>query len=217
MSELITDALGQYGYGAAFLVLFLCGLGLPVPEEVTLIGSGILLYLGEVRFVPITAVCSVAILLGDSVPYWVGRKWGPAALELRWVAAILHPERFARLKKKFEEHGQWATFGFRFVMGLRIPGYFMAGMMGMGYGRFLLLDTLGVLISVPASIWLGHLLGGQVDKLESTIGNLHLLLAFLVVAAISIAVVYRARAKRLAAGKTGPAAEVRAAPQPRQE
>lgn len=205
MTDLITNLLSRYTYEAAFTVLFLCGLGLPLPEEVTLIGSGLLLYQGQVEFLKITIVCSVAILLGDSVPYWIGRRWGPAALKLRWVSKILHPERFARLQQKFHDHGQWATFGFRFFMGLRIPGYFMAGMMGMKYWRFILLDTLGILITVPISIYLGKLLGDQVDKLHATMKHFHLLLAFLVVVSVTFAVIWRVRAKRAMDAKNGSA------------
>lgn len=203
MTDLIYDLLSRYTYEAAFTVLLLCGLGLPLPEEVTLIGSGLLLYQGEVQFLRITTVCSLAILLGDSIPYWIGRRWGPAALKLRWVSRILHPERFARLQQKFQDHGQWATFGFRFFMGLRIPGYFMAGMMGMRYWRFILLDTLGVLITVPASIYLGKLLGDQVERLHATMKHFHLILAFLVVIAVSFAIVWRVRARRAVEGKNG--------------
>src|SRR5262245_865633 len=205
MADLISQLLGEYNYYAAFTVLFLCGLGLPIPEEVTLIGSGILLYLGKVEFLPITAVCSVAILLGDSVPYWIGRRWGPSALNLPVVRRVLHPERFARLQQKFQDHGQWATFGFRFFMGLRIPGYFMAGMMGMKYLRFIILDALGVLISVPISIWIGKLLGDQVDKLHATMKNFHLFLAFAVVIAVAFAIVWKVRSRRGQNGKAGPA------------
>lgn len=193
--DLIADALGRFNYLAPFTVLFLCGVGLPIPEEVTLIGAGLLLHAGEVGFLPITAVCSAAILLGDSVPYWIGRRWGLQALQVRWVGKLLHPERFARLQKRFEEHGQWATFGFRFVMGLRIPGYFMAGMLGMGYARFLVLDALGVLITVPVSIWLGSLFGDQVDRLHATMGRFHLVLAFVVVLAVALMLVWRWRAR----------------------
>jgi membrane protein DedA with SNARE-associated domain len=38
----ILDFLAEYKYGAMFGILFLCGLGLPVPEELTLAASGLL-------------------------------------------------------------------------------------------------------------------------------------------------------------------------------
>ncbi len=184
----------DFRYVGPFVVLLLCGVGLPLPEEVTLIGSGILVYREEVEFVPIVLVCSAAILIGDSIPFLLGRRYGLSALKIRWVARIVHPERFARIERKFEEHGNWAVFLCRFFAGVRIPGYFVGGTMGMPYARFLLLDTLGVVISVPLSIYLGMLFGGQIEKLQRSIADFHLILGFLVAALVLILVV-RARRK----------------------
>lgn len=198
----------EFHYLAPFTVLLLCGVGLPLPEEVTLIGSGILVhrYPGEVDFWTITAVCSAAILIGDSVPYWLGRRYGTAALRVRWIAKIIHPERFARLQRRFEEHGNWATFVCRFFAGVRLPGYFVAGTMGMRYPRFLLLDALGVLVSVPISIYMGQLFGHSIDELQHKVGDFHMLLAFLALSLVLIMLV-RSRRRALAAGGRAQAAE----------
>ncbi len=193
ISDTLGAIFGRSSYLAPFIVLLLCGLGLPLPEEVTLIGAGILYYRGEVEFLPIALVCTAAILLGDSVPFWLGRRYGMRALRIRWVARILHPERFARLQKRFEEHGNWATFACRFFAGIRIPGYFIAGTMGMHYPRFLVLDVLGALISVPASIYLGKLFGGSVDTLKESVHDMHLILALL---ALWLALVVLVRRRR---------------------
>ncbi|MAB80155.1 MAG: hypothetical protein CMJ89_12455 [Planctomycetes bacterium] len=193
LQNLFPEVTGDYSYLVAFVVLLLCGLGLPLPEEVTLIGSGLLLYKGEVQFLPIALVCSVAILLGDSVPYWLGRRYGMNALRVPWVARILHPERFSRLQRRFEEHGNWATFACRFFAGIRIPGYFLAGTMGMTYPRFLVLDGVGALISVPASIYLGKAFGGSVDILKDHVADMHLILAFL---ALSLTLVLLLKRRR---------------------
>ena len=83
------------------------------------------------------------------------------------------------------------------MAGVRIPGYFVAGTMGMRYGRFLLLDTIGVLLTVPASIYLGKLFGGQIERLKETVHDLHLILAFLVLTLVLVLVV-RARRRPVA-------------------
>ncbi len=182
----LSELTDRFHYLGPFVVLLLCGVGLPLPEEVTLIASGLLLYQGKVEFVPITLVCSSAILLGDSIPYFLGRRMGPRAVENRWVARVLHPERFAIVEKKFEKHGSWVVFLCRFLPGIRIPAYFTAGTLGMGFGRFLILDGLGVLISVPTSIWIAMKFGGQVEKMQEQMDNFHLLLSFALVAVLSI-------------------------------
>jgi membrane protein DedA with SNARE-associated domain len=176
----------EHIYLAPFMVLLLCGLGLPLPEEVTLIGSGLLVYQGRADFLTISVVCSVAILLGDSAPYFLGRRYGSNALKIGWVRRILHPERFALLEKRFAEHGNWAIFTCRFLPGIRIPGYFTAGTLRMGYGRFIVLDTLGVLISVPLSIYLGKLFGDSIERLEKSMENFHLILGFAIVSLVLI-------------------------------
>lgn len=182
----VMGVFGENPYLAPFIFLFLCGLGLPSPEEVALIGSGILLHKGEVEFFRITAVCSSAILLGDSIPYLLGRRYGLGALKSKWVAKVLHPERFAKLERRFQNHGNWAIFTCRFLPGLRIPGYFVAGTLRMSFVRFVLIDTLGILISVPASIYLGKYFGGKLDELRDKVHELHQWLAFGVVALVLI-------------------------------
>lgn len=195
MEGWVLGAFGRFNYLAPFLVLFLCGIGLPIPEEVTLIASGLLVHRGQVDFLPITVVCSAAILLGDSIPYALGRRYGMSALKVRWVRRIIHPERFARLERRFERHGNWAVFVCRFFAGVRIPGYFLAGTMRMSFGRFLLLDALGVALSVPISIWLGIVFAEQVDRLQESFRSLHLVLAFAILCLMLVLLV-RGRRRR---------------------
>ena len=186
LSQRFAELVDRFNYLGPFVVLLLCGLGLPLPEEVTLIASGLLLYQGKVDFVAISIVCGAAILLGDSVPYFLGRRFGPKAVENRWVSKVLHPERFAIVEDKFKRHGSWVVFMCRFLPGIRIPAYFTAGTLRMGYPRFLILDGLGVLISVPTSIYIAMLFGGQVEKLEQQMENFHLILTFLLVAILGV-------------------------------
>jgi membrane protein DedA with SNARE-associated domain len=190
LAEYVTDLIGRFHYLAPFTILFLCGLGFPLPEEVALVGAGILLYQGKVEFAAITVVCSIAILLGDAVPYWLGRQWGIAALKSPWMAKILHPERFTKLERRFAEHGNWVIFSCRFMPGLRIPAYFVAGTLRMGFPRFMLLDVLGVAISVPASIWLGKFFGDSIQQLTHKFKELNLILGF-VVFALVVVIVWR--------------------------
>lgn len=188
LPDWVSQLIERSHYLGPALVLFLCGLGLPLPEEVTLIASGLLLYQGKVSFIPITLVCSVAIIAGDTVPYFLGRRYGLKALENRWVARVLHPERFAIVEGKFHKHGSGVVFMCRFLPGIRIPAYFTAGTLGMSYPRFLLLDALGVMISVPTSIYLAMLFGGKVEELEEQMDHFNLILAFALVAVVGIVI-----------------------------
>lgn len=185
---------GHFHYFGPFVVLLVCGVGLPIPEEVTLLACGYLVYENIVAFWPISLVCSAAILIGDSIPFWLGRIYGMRALQIGWVRRILHPERFAKLEERFRRHGNWATFAFRFFPGVRIPGYFVAGTLGMRYPRFLVLDALGVLISVPTSIWIGKLISAEIVN-ERVNKKFHIGLVLAVVA-LAIVLITRSRLRR---------------------
>jgi len=203
LTERFQEIFQDFAYMGPFVGLLLCGLGLPLPEETFLLLAGILLYKGEVEYVPITLLCSAAILLGDSLPYYLGRRYGMRALEIGWVRRLVHPERFTRFRKRFDEHGNWAIFGCRFLPMLRIPGYFIAGTMGMRYTRLLLLDGLGVVLTVPISIHFGKLFGGQLERLKERVHDLHLILGFLVLVLV-IVLVFRARWNRPGPGPGTP-------------
>ncbi|MBL8860321.1 MAG: DedA family protein [Planctomycetes bacterium] len=191
----------RFHYLGPFIVLLLCGLGAPLPEEVTLIGCGLLWHKGLVQFLPITIVCSAAILLGDSIPYWLGRHYGLAALKTKWVAKVLHPERFAKLERRFEDNKNWSIFTCRFLPGLRIPGYFVAGTLRMSYTRFLIIDGLGVLLSVPTSIWVAKLvfdqIGDQLAEAQKSVSRFnHYLLMGAVLLVVGIFIWRRIKKKR---------------------
>ncbi|MSR63092.1 MAG: DedA family protein [Planctomycetes bacterium] len=201
LSARLQEILQDLSYMGPFIGLLLCGLGLPLPEETFLLTAGFLLHSGSVEFVPITLLCSSAILLGDLLPYVLGRRYGMRALELPWMGRLLHPERFQRLQKRFEEHGNWAIFGCRFLPMLRIPGYFVAGTMGMRYARLLVLDGLGVLLTVPISIYIGKVFAEQTDRAKEAFHDLHLILALLVCVLILVLVIRAFRNRRPSGGE----------------
>lgn len=182
----LSSFFAEFGYFGPFLVLLACGFGFPLPEEITMIGSGFLLAQGRVEAVPILVVCLVATLLGDSVPYWVGRRYGRKALALRPVRAVLHPERLASLERRFERSGYRAVFVCRFLPGLRLPAWFTAGTLGMPYTRFIAVDALGAMVMTPVFIWLGFRSGEKIAELESTVENLHQILGFAILALAGI-------------------------------
>lgn len=176
----------KFGYLAPFTVLLLCGFGLPIPEEVTMLGSGFLLYQGRVEALPIIGVCLAGTLLGDSVPFWLGRIYGQRALKVKAVRRILHPERLRALRKSFRRSGSRAVFVCRFLPGVRLPAWFTAGTLNMRYPHFLAIDALGAMIMTPTFVALGYASGEKIAELESTVENLHQILGFVVLSLAAV-------------------------------
>jgi membrane protein DedA with SNARE-associated domain len=191
LSSFAEIVLGQSVYLGPLLLLLLCGFGLPLPEEVSLIAAGVLLWEGEARYDLMLTACTVGVIGGDTIPYTVGRLWGVNALRYRIVRRLLHPRRFRRFERRFQRHRNWAVFSCRFFPGLRWPGYFAAGAFGMGIGRWLALDLAGALVQVPLALWLGQQFGANVDRLERELDQLHLMLALGLFGALALAFGWR--------------------------
>ena len=67
------------------------------------------------------------------------------------------PQRYLQVQEKFDKHGSWVLFVARFLPGLRTPIFITAGMSGrISFWRWLIMDGLASLISVPAWVYLGH-------------------------------------------------------------
>ncbi len=147
----------ENGYLAVFIVLMICGFGLPIPEDITLVAGGVIAGLGYANVHVMCAVGILGVLAGDTLMFVIGRVFGTRALRLRWVAYLLTPRRYARVQAKFSRHGTRLMFVARFLPGLRSPIYLTAGMTRrVSFLKLFLLDGLAALISVPVWVYLGH-------------------------------------------------------------
>lgn len=145
----------RYAYLAMFGILTLCGVGLPLPEEVTLLGSGLLVGWHEADFFAASLACGLGILAGDSIIFGLGYHFGGRFLLWPPMQVLLTPTRQAKVQQFFLKHGTKALFMARFVPGVRIGVYAYAGSQRIRWRRFLGLDAAGVLLSGPLSIWVG--------------------------------------------------------------
>ena len=141
------------------------GLGFPLPEEIILVFTGYLAYAHpHTHSIYLLAlVCVASILVGDLVPFLLGRIFGPKILKIRLVRTWMHTERLARLNAFFEKNGRLTILLARFITGVRTPAFFTAGTMRMGIFRFLIMDGIGAVIGSAVFIWLGSISGGQID------------------------------------------------------
>jgi membrane protein DedA with SNARE-associated domain len=138
------------------VILVLCGIGLPLPEEVTLLGSGLLVGWHEADFWLASLVCSVGIVTGDAIIFGLGHHFGKRFLMSGPMQMLLPVARQGKVQHFFSRHGSKALFLARFFPGVRIGVYAYAGSQKLSWARFLMLDALGVLISCPASILVGR-------------------------------------------------------------
>lgn len=192
-------------YAAIIALMFLSSFGLPVPEEVVLISAGLVSYLslrtdlhplieGGSRVSPLVTACVAfaAVFVSDLLVFFIGRRAGPAVLEHRFVARVLQAEAQTRIRGWTERYGAWASGIFRFTPGLRFPGHLSCGAMGLAPWKFVLVDGLAALFSVPSQVLVVAYFG------ETILAGLkQFKISLLVVILIAVAVLFAQKYIRL--------------------
>ena len=186
MVGLISAYIEHFTYVGLFVVLMLCGLGLPIPEDVALLAGGYLVHRGITRY-PITlAVSLLGVVVGDNSLYFMGRRFGSGLVRYFSLGRPGAKHQIERIEAFMQRHGHRAIFYARFLAGLRALVYLSAGSFGVRPAVFFLYDLLGALISVPIVVTLGYVFGKQLEQLVRYIGGFERLIV--VVAILSVAV-----------------------------
>ena len=184
--EFLISFFTDYGYFAVLFVLIICGFGVPIPEDITLVSGGVISGLGYANVHVMLLVSFFGVLLGDSTMYWLGRIYGVKILRFRPIRRFLTVERLRLVRNKFDQYGNRVLFIARFLPGLRAPIYMVAGITRrVSFIRFLLLDLFASIISVPIWIYLGDFGASNLDWLHEQIKKgqsvIYILVAVLVI------------------------------------
>jgi membrane protein DedA with SNARE-associated domain len=155
--ERLITVFAENGYMAVFIALLLCGAGIPLPEDITLVAGGVIAGLGYADVHTMAAVTMVGVLAGDAAMFLLGHHYGEHMLQWKPIALLMPPRRYAKMQDKFERYGNRLMFFARFLPGMRTAVYITAGSTHrISFWRFLMLDGLAALISVPFWVYLGY-------------------------------------------------------------
>lgn len=160
-----------YTYLIVFGVLLLCGFGLPIPEDITLITGGLMAYYQKADVYVMIAVGLAGVMLGDGAMFQIGKRFGTRVFEWKWMAKIMHAERLDMVKDKLKNHGYKVIFSARFMPGVRSLVFLSSGALGIPFRIFLLFDGMAALISVPAIVYSCYFFGNQINKAVGVIKN----------------------------------------------
>jgi membrane protein DedA with SNARE-associated domain len=151
-------------YAGIFLLMLASGFGFPAPEELTLVSAGLVCYIGSrpdlypppypgatpVDAYTTAGVAFFSVLFADCLVFFLGKFFGGKLLRQRFMAR--YAERMNKVAEWTQKYGMWAAGAFRFTPGLRFPGHFACGMMGLPVGKFILVDSLAAGFSVPTQV-----------------------------------------------------------------
>ena len=152
------------GYFVLFGLLFACGLGLPLPEDIPLICAGALVANGKMSL-PLTAfVAWCGIIGGDCMLYTLGKKFGLEITRVPLIGSHLTKSRIERVEHLFEKYGVGVIFLGRMLAGIRGAMVVAAGAIRYNFATFLVADGLGAVVSGGFFLFVGHWLGRNLTE-----------------------------------------------------
>jgi membrane protein DedA with SNARE-associated domain len=153
----------SYGYLGITVFLILTGCGLPLPEEVAIVAAGVASARGILNPGFALAACLIGAVVGDSAMYLIGRRFGKAILERHpFWARLFNAKREKQIEALLKKHGAKMILLTRFLVGLRSPVYFAAGVLRANYLRFLITDIICALMVVSLFFGLTYFYGRQI-------------------------------------------------------
>ncbi|MEU3186837.1 DedA family protein [Streptomyces sp. NPDC006923] len=143
--------------------------GFVLPAESAVIIGGVLAGQGRVSVYWLAAAVVVSAILGDSVGYEIGHRFGPRILEIR--ALKNHQDRIGQARGMIRRRGAAAVFIGRFLAFFRAMMPALAGVSHLPYRTFLLFNALGGLVWGVGFTLLGYYAGAAYGRIEHTVGR----------------------------------------------
>src|SRR2546425_6694061 len=178
------------GWGALAIVFLVPALeasaflGFVFPGEIAVILGGVLAFNGRIPLPAVVVAAVAGAIVGDTVGYFVGRRWGHRIL--RGVG-----RRMPFLRHRIDEHlesaqayvrrrGGAAVFFGRFTAALRVMVPGLAGMAEVPYGRFAIYNAAGGLLWGTGFALLGYFAGAAWHRVAADASKVGLALLVLV-------------------------------------
>jgi membrane protein DedA with SNARE-associated domain len=147
--------LAQHGYALLFLVVLAESLGLPMPAALALVGAGAAVASGSLSAPVLLALAFIALLLGDTLLFFLGRSMGWALLGVLCRVSINPESCILRSAESFYKRGKITLLLAKFIPGVNTMAAPLAGSMKMRFAQFLQLDSTGALLYILAYGGLG--------------------------------------------------------------
>ena len=130
-----------------------------VSEDAAMLGGAAMTATGLMATPLVFAACFLGIWLGDMGLYALARYFGRPLLGRAWVKRRINDQQLAKSEAWLKKRGPLVLLVVRFVPGLRLPTYLLAGTLAMPFSYFALATGLIGLVWVGLLIALAKFLG----------------------------------------------------------
>jgi membrane-associated protein len=168
-------------------------IGFVLPGETAVIIAGVVASRGHVNVVALCALVVVSAIVGDTVGYEIGRRYGTRLSALPVVRS-----RRASIERALEglrRRGPIYVFIGRFTAFLRAVIPALAGMSRLSYRRFLIANASGALLWGVGYTLLGYFAGTALNSIERISGWVGLGVLVIVIAIVVVLFLLHRRAE----------------------
>jgi membrane protein DedA with SNARE-associated domain len=190
MNDLL-PIMAQHGYALTFAFLFAEAIGFPIPSSIALVVAGAAIASHTLWGPGVLAAAVVALIIGDSAQYWLGRSAGWALLGFLCRLSMNPETCILRSAESFYKRGKATLLIAKFVPGLNTMAAPLAGSMRMRFGQFLRLDLGGAILYSTAYLAIGFLSRDALVKVLKSFHEAGEVMEVLVISAILVYSIYR--------------------------
>lgn len=194
----IVDLVEKMGYIGIFIMTFVEGTLIPIPNEITLIPAGFLVSKGEFNLWVLLLVSALGNMAGALTSYYVALIYGRSLLIKYGRYFFFDEGKMLKIEKFFVKHGAFSVFIGRIAPGVKHFISFPAGLAKMDLWRFVLYSGVGGTVWVTLLIVIGMLIGNNQEMISYYVEKLNTVFLLLIPGVIiSYALYNRRRQQRL--------------------
>ncbi|SDU07871.1 membrane protein DedA, SNARE-associated domain [Pseudomonas pohangensis] len=156
---------GAPAYALVFVLLFICGIGLPINEDIVLLGASALTLKGVMEPVPLMVVSWFGLLCGDGLLFHWGHRFGTRVLRMGFLGRLISEQRLETMQATMRRYGPAYIFVVRFMPGVRSVLFLAAGSLKMPYRHLFIFDGLAALIQLPLLVYGVRYVGGRWEEI----------------------------------------------------
>ena len=183
--DVLIEVVGLFGVFAIIFAETGFLFGIFFPGDSLLFTAGLFAALGKIDLLTLIIGSMFFAILGDSVGYYTGRKFGTTLFK-REDSIFFKKSYLDKAKSYFNRYGAMAIIIARFVPGVRTITPMVAGSVEMNYKSFLFCNIIGAIIWVLSMVLFGYFLGSKIENIDSYI--LPIALAIIVLSLIPTAI-----------------------------
>jgi membrane protein DedA with SNARE-associated domain len=191
MNSDLLATMARHGYALTFFFLLAEAAGLPVPASIALVaaGAGIASHTLSAHGILVTAI--IALLIGDSAQFWLGRAMGWSLLGFLCRMSMNPETCMLRSAESFYKRGKMTLIIAKFIPGVNTMAAPLAGSMKMRFEQFLRFDLMGSLLYSVTYLSVGYL---SRDFLAATLRGFHAagrVMEGIIILALAVYAIYR--------------------------